>query len=797
MPQRRDLVTPDSHLSVHTVLACPPSTVLQYAACMSPPGASPLPAKRSATPRVARILAAASAVALLSAGGIARATGTTSGPVDGGGSKVAYIVRTATPPVIDGVLDDAVWAQANVIDDFHQVNPVEYAPPAQKTEVRLLYDSNALYIGVRLYDTEPDKINARVLRQGEGLGADDRFFVEIDTFNNHRSGYVFGMNANGVRFDGLFQNVTERQFNWDGIWDGAATIDKQGWTIEYSIPFKTLSFDPQSDTWGMNFQRTVARNYETSAWTSRNRRTDPSIMGEVKGFENLQQGMGLDVVPSLAVGRSKDFSAGGALDSNSKPSLDAFYKVTPALNAALTINTDFSATEVDNRQVNLTRFSLFYPEKRNFFLQDLDIFQFGRIGGSDAGAREFTNTASTRPSRENGRPFFSRRLGLSADGDQVDLNYGAKLSGRIGQRWEVGALAVQQDALGSIDKTNALVARVAANVLGESSVGLIATRGDPQSNTNNSLLGADFRYLNSRLPGGRSIQSEAWYQKTDTDGLDGKNAAMGIGVRMPNTTGLRGGFEVKELQENFRPALGYVNATGVRDQSMELGYLYRPDSTWLRSITTGLDVDRIDYLDDGSVQSQILSLRALELASSQRDQLKLRLIRDKEGLREPFEISDGVIIPPGIYEFDQSYLEASAGPQRRVSGNFTYQNGDFYGGKALTLKGALRWRPSSHFRSNIEYQYNDVSLPQGDFTVRLVRLEFDIVFSNTLSWVNLIQYDNVSETAGINSRLDWIPKAGREAFIILNHNLADLNRDSHFVSTYGDLTLKLNYTWRL
>jgi Carbohydrate family 9 binding domain-like/Domain of unknown function (DUF5916) len=746
----------------------------------------------SATLKVGRAHAFASLLLLASTGtGHALAQEVS---VDGGDSKVAYIVRTTEPPVIDGRLDDEAWALAPMIDDFHQVTPVEYAEPTQKTQVFLLYDSDALYVGVRLFDTEPEKINALVLRQGEGLGADDRFWVLIDTFNNRRSGYVFGMNANGVRFDGLFQNVTERQFDWDGIWQGAANIDDKGWTIEYAIPFKTLSFDPANDTWRMNFQRTVARYNENSAWASRNRRTDPSIMGRVKGFENLDQGLGLDVAPGLSLGKSKDFSASGK-QSDTKPSLDVFYKVTPSLNASLTLNTDFSATEIDTRQVNLTRFDLFYPEKRGFFLQDLDLFQFGRIGGSGIGFSELTNTATTRPSRENGRPFFSRRLGLDADGNQVDLNYGAKLSGRIGQRWELGALAVQQDQVGSFDRTDALVARLAANVLGESSVGIIATSGDPRSNTDNSLIGADFRYLNSRLPGGRSIESEAWYQETQTDGLEGDNHAMGVGFRMPNTTGLRGGLSVKELEQNFKPALGYVNSTGIRDQTMEFGYLYRPKSTWLRSITTGVDVDRIDYLD-GGVQSRIISLRALELDGHERDQFNLRFIRDEEGLRDPFEISDGVIIPPGVYEFDQYYLEGVAGPQRRVSGNFVYQGGDFYDGEQLSLKGAIRWRPSKHLRTNFEYEYNDVSLPQGDFTVRLIRMQFDAVFSNTLSWVNLIQYDNVSETLGFNSRLDWIPEAGHEAFLIFNHNLADPNHDHHFVSTYSDVTVKLAYTWR-
>jgi hypothetical protein len=461
----------------------------------------------------------------------------------------------------------------------------------------------------------------------------------------------------------------------------------------------------------------------------------------------------------------------------------------------LTFNTDFSATEVDTRQVNLSRFSLFYPEKRSFFLQDLDIFEFGRIGGSEAGMRQLTNKATSRASRENGRPFFSRRLGLNADGEQVDLNYGGKLSGRIGQRWDVGALAIQQDAYQGVDATNAIVGRISANVLPESTVGIIATRGDPQSNLDNSLVGADFRYLNSRLPGGRSVELQAWYQQTDTEGLHGDNRAAGVGFRMPNTTGFRGGFAVKELQANFNPALGYINNTGVRDQTLEFGYTYRPRGRWMRTVFSGLDADRIDYLD-GGIQSQTVALRALELVSNGRDQFNLRFLSTKEGLREPFEISDGVVIPPGLYDFNESYVEAQFGNQRVFAGGLVYRFGDFYDGTHASIKGSLRWRPSAHFRNSLDYQVDDVKLPYGDFTVRLLTWELDTVFSSTLSWVNLIQYDNVSESVGINSRLHWIPQAGREAFIILNHNLEDLNGDGQFTSMAADLTVKFGYTFR-
>ena len=247
---------------------------------------------------------------------------------------------------------------------------------------------------MRLFDAEPDLINARILRQGQAIGADDRFFVHLDPFNNRRSGYLFGVNPNGVRYDGIFEGVTQRQFDWDGIWQAAAARHPEGWVLEIAIPFKTLSFDPAATSWRMNFVRNIERKNEGMAWISRNRNTDLSTMGDVTGISQIEQGRGLDVVPSLSV---RDRRAIGTTPGSraTEPSVDVFYKITPQLNASLTVNTDFSATEVDDRQVNLTRFSLFFPEKRDFFLQDVDIFQFGRL-------------------QQDGRPFFSRKLGIDA-----------------------------------------------------------------------------------------------------------------------------------------------------------------------------------------------------------------------------------------------------------------------------------------------------------------------------------------------------------------------------------------------
>jgi hypothetical protein len=710
----------------------------------------------------------------------------------GGERKTVRIVRTATPPVIDGRLDEEVWQQAAIVDDLHQILPTEYASPSEPTEVLLLYDSDALYVAARMPHSDPDSMTANVLRQGEVFWGDDLFSVILDPFDDQRSGYRFQVNPNGIRMQALYQDTTHQLWDWNGIWDAAATQNNDGWVAEIAIPFKTLSFDPNNDTWGINFRRDLGAADERIGWVSYNRTQDPSNEGEVVGLAGLDVGRGLDVVPSLSLRENKDF-ASAATNFDPQPSLDLFYKISPSLNGSLTINTDFSATEVDDRQVNLTRFNLFFPEKRDFFLRDSDIFRFGRLGVIPGGGGSAPGSFP-RPTLENGQPFFSRSIGLSATGEQVGLDYGGKLSGRVG-RWDVGMLAIRQDAFQDVAASDLLVGRVAANVLPESSVGIIITNGDPRSNLSNSVFGTDFRYFNSRLPGGRTLEGEAWLQQSRTEGIEGNDGAWGLRLRSPNTNGFRGGLGVKELQENFNPAMGYVNRRGIRDSTAEIGYTLRPRAPRVRSIYSGVDAQRIDVLD-GALQTQVVTLRLLEMDNNTRDRLRLRYYASKEALQEPFEISEGVVLPTGQYEFGETELEIRGGPQRKVFGNFVYRTGDFYDGRRLGLSGQLGWRPSKHFRTTIDYSVNEVELPEGDFTTRLIQLRTDLIFSATLSWVTLIQYDNVSDTAGINSRLHWVPQAGREAYVVLNHNLIDTAEDLSFRSQTADLTLKYNYTFR-
>ncbi|HEX9877408.1 MAG TPA: carbohydrate binding family 9 domain-containing protein [Gammaproteobacteria bacterium] len=708
-------------------------------------------------------------------------------------AKFAQATRTATAPVIDGRLDDEVWQQARVIDDFHQIRPGNGAQPSERTEIYLLYDDDALYVGARLWDSEPEQIAASTLRHNQRLGADDRLAVIIDPFNTGRGGYRFETNANGVRHDMLYQNVSQTNAEWSVIWEVESRIDEQGWTFEMVIPFKTLPFDPSIDTWGFNFARAIRRRGEENVWVSRNRSYNPSIVGRVAGFSGLDPGLGLDVVPSIAVSQQKTYEP-STTDSETNPSLDVFYRVTPSLNASLTINTDFSAAEVDDRQVNLTRFSLFFPEKRDFFLNDADLFDFGRIGGRNFG----NDTASSQATRENGRPFFSRRLGLSSAGTPVDLEYGGKLSGRVG-RFSIGTLAMRQDEFQDVEESDIFVSRINANVLEESSLGFIITDGDPNSNLDNSVVGADFRYLNTRFPGGRVLEGDAWYQRSDTEGLTGEDSSFGLGIGMPNNTGLRGSVALKEIEENFKPALGFVNRSNIRDVTANLGYTHFLNGDFVLSAFGGVDLQRITFLD-GGLQSETIVGRLLELETQSEDEFVLRYHANREVVGEAFSIyedeSREVAVPIGDYSFDEISVTVSTASYRTFSGEMTYRDGDFFDGSRRNLGGSVTWRRSSSFQMGLNYDWNDISLPGGEFVTRLLGLSTEVIFSSRLSWVNLIQYDNVSELLGINSRLHWIPRAGQEGFLVLNHNLQDLDKDNSFHSSFSDLSVKLNYTFR-
>ncbi len=699
--------------------------------------------------------------------------------------KITEIARTSTPPVLDGKLDDSAWVGATVIEDLHQYEPVDHGEPTEKSIFYVVYDDENLYVGARLLDSHPDEIAARQMIQGQSVGVDDRIEIVIDPFNNMRAGYKFELNPNGVRRDGFFENPNRVNSDWDGIWYAEATVDEDGWTGEIAIPFKTLNFDPENADWGFSVGRSIPRKKEKMAWTSYDREINPGSTGILTGFSGLQQGKGLDIIPSISVAGNRDFAT-SVDDTQADPSLDVFYNFTPSLTGVLTFNTDFSATEVDDRQVNLSRFSTFFPEKRDFFLQDVDIFSFGARSNFGGG--------------RNGLPFFSRRIGLSDRGQPVDLDVGAKLTGRAGP-FNIGVLGVKQDGYQGrnefINDSDLFVARLAANVFEESSLGLIVTDGNPRSNLDNSLAGVDFRYRNTQLSSGRTVEGAAWYQESDTQGVVSNQSSYGLEFELPSSEGPFGRVEYEVIEENFNPALGFVNRSNYERARFWGGYRHRPKGhSWIRSNQIFISLQQYDNAITGELETQNIWARPFRIETHRGDRYSMQLKYEREVLTQPFEISDGIVIAPGDYDFSSYAIDFDWAKERAVAPKISFGEGDFYDGTRTEIEVGLDWRPSSRWFVGASYEYNDIELPGGSFTTRLIQLRANLAFNVKWSWVNLLQYDNVSDTVGINSRLRWNPRAGEDLYIVWNHESDSPTAFAHLTSRQSEFTVKYSRTFR-
>jgi hypothetical protein len=690
-------------------------------------------------------------------------------------------LRLEAAPIIDGRLDEAQWQGAAIITDLKQMKPGSCDAPSEPTEIRVAYDKDALYIGARIVDRRgPSAITANNMRQGSRLPDDDRLAFLIDPTGSGRGAFRFEVNLNSVRNDMIYQNG-ELQGDWDAIWDARSVLTDEGWSTEIAIPFKTLPNDPNVEAWGFNISRAIRSRGEEDVWVQRNRSWGPSIVGELAGIRDVDQGVGLDIVPTLGLRELRFFDNGVSDRQEANPSLDAYYRVTPALSASLTVNTDFSGTDTDARQVNLTRFNLFFPEKRDFFLKDADLFDFGRIA-------------------QDGRPFFSRNIGLSPTGTPIDVNYGGKVSGRIG-RWALGVMTVRQDRSGALDPSTLSVARVAADVLGESSVGMIATSGDPYSNNASSLIGADFLYLNSRFSGNRTLDGEAWVQKSSNSGVAGDQSAFGMGLRLIDNAGWEYGGEYSRLGKSFRPALGFVSRPGTQDIDAFVGYTQLTQALGLQRVYYGMEFSQT-RTNNNQLESQQLTFMPAEFETRGRDILMLSYTHEKEVLRAPFAIYTNpatgvpVVIPAGNYSFGSYGFKFVGGQQRRLVTNLDASRGSFYDGHKTTAALDATWKQSKYLSMRLGYSFNDIDLDAGDFTTRILTAGLNVNFSSRLSWTNLLQYDNVSETAGLQSHLHYIPKAGQELVVIVNHSSQDLDRDGNFRSVAAEYGARMSYTFR-
>ena len=326
---------------------------------------------------------------------------------------------------------------------------------------------------------------------------------------------------------------------------------------------------------------------------------------------------------------------------------------------------------------------------------------------------------------------------------------------------------------------------------------MILTNGDPRTNLGNSLVGADFRYRNTRLPGDRTLEGELWFQQSDSEGIDGEDTAWGLRIASPNSEGLRGELAYDTFSENFNPALGFVNRFGIARTELAAGYTYRPTShRWLRSIQAGFNFENFDKIS-GGLESRRFFLELLEAETHSGDDFSLNVARDREVLLEAFEIADGVVIPRGDYQFDSIGIELGGAQERSLAPEFDLDVGDFYNGEILSAAASLNWRPNEHLFLGLGYEYNDVYLPEGEFVTRLIQVEANYAFDVRWSWVNLIQYDNESYSVGINSRLRWNPRAGRDLYIVANHGFDANGAFSRLRSTDSSLSIKYTQTFRL
>jgi hypothetical protein len=685
------------------------------------------------------------------------------------------VTPTATPPKIDGVLDDAAWRSAAHSDTFRQVFPTENVAPTERTEIWVTYDADSVYVGVRCHDSGGAAgIRAYSMQRDQDNGSDDIVRIVFDTFHRQSDGYYFGLTAAGGKHDGLVQNKNEGNDQWDGLWFGRVSRDTAGWSAEFAIPVKSLAFDAANPTWGFNVLRSIRRKQEVVRWAGFSRaKSNLSLpdAGELHGITGMRQGRGLDFKPYASAVRHSD-PAGDERRLEFNPGFDLVWHVTPSLAATLTVNTDFADAEVDERQVNLGRFPLFFPEKRAFFTQDASLFTFGGIDSDPL-------------------PFFSRRIGLADDGTKVDLLGGLKVTGRAGP-WTVGLLDVQIGEHAGVDSKNLLVGRAALQVLAESSVGVTFTRGDPRINANNSLVGADFNYTNNHIAGDRVLTANASLQYTDSDYAHGQGGAGVLKVRFPNEP-YSANLWLQRIGNNYDPALGFVSRTGVNQVSFGNRYRWNFKDRPVTIVDVSVEANVFTDLH-GRLLDRSFWYPEVEVDTLSGDYVYFHYQDHREILDLPFAIRPGIVIPAGRYDWSAPRIIAGTTKSRPVDVRFDFQGGGFYGGTQRSYQGNLGWRPSSHLELGLNYTLRQIRLPQGKFDLRLGEARATYTFSPDLQLSLLAQYDNFSNELGANFRLKWTIRPGDELFFIVNQGY-DTVLD-RFRPTQNDTSLKGAWTIR-
>jgi hypothetical protein len=696
-------------------------------------------------------------------------------------STQAARIAPSDAPTIDGDINDGVWAKARPIAEFYQLEPKEGAPADERTVVRVLYDEENLYFAIEADDPAP--VTARIKQRDAGIDVDDIFRIYLDPDMSRRNGYIFEINPLGARREGLIQNNTDVIYQWNTLWSAKSRITAKGWTAEVVIPFRSISNGHHAD-WGFDLFRLVRKKNERIRWSSINKTIlsqDISHSGSLSGIDGVNAGLGLDVQGFALARYRKNWDSADGTGVSFRPSGNVFYKVTPSLTGTITYNTDFSDAPLDTRRVNIGRFSLFYPERRDFFLQDAAAFEFG---GAPL-------TVNNDP---NAAPFFSRRIGI-VGGEPVNILSGAKLSGDY-DGYGIGALSVMTaggaDVNGNrIGEQLLSVARVTAPVLDESKLGFIVTNGDPTGMSSNTVGGVDFQYRKSNFLGDKQVRADFYYEHS-ASGVSGQGDSFGGQIELPNEPWAYY-FRFKQVGSNFDPALGFVSRPGIREYQTRLAYRERLSGALLRWWEVGLWADTVTDLHD-TVQSGVPLNPWISLNFNSGDSGWGEMWEEHE-ITPEFTLPKGIVVPAGEYVFDTWHIHFDSAPGRLISTNADVQYGKYYGGKLLQTDVTLNVNPNETVSLGLRHVMQDMKMPGGNVTIQVGAVDASFNFTPDMYVRTQVQYDNISQAFALSVRYRWEFAPGTELLVVAGD---DATLDAHrYQSHQSQLSVRLGKTFRL
>lgn len=665
--------------------------------------------------------------------------------------RIVEAGRATTPIVIDGKLTEGAWDSVEPATDFIQVQPQHGQPATQQTEIRVLYDEANLYVGAICYDAEPDNIRISSLERDFSSQNTDLLGFILDTLNNDQSGFTFWVNPAGAQRDTQVDLDGERtNAEWDGVWDVATSIDERGWVAEIVIPFKTLRFTGASQQeWGFNAVRRTRRLNEDSIWTPLPLRvtsiTRVSWAGRLTGLEGLEQGRNLKIKP-FVIGSGDRTGPAGPSGGDIDAGVDLKYGFTPQLTFDATFRTDFSQVEADEQQVNLTRFNLFFPEKREFFLENQGIF----------------DVASTPGSSANVIPFFSRRIGLDDSGTPIPILGGTRLSGRAGS-YDIGMVVMRTEEDDARPADTFVVGRLRKTFRGTSTVGAIFTSRD-------STVAGDFNRLygvDSRLRFfDRKLDVISYFLSTETPDRSERGGAglLGVAWRGDRLT-WTGQYEA--VDEDFNPEVGFVRRSAMRHANSNVRWEQRvQNSARMRHyfLEGGADY----YTNPrGEVETRLQNA-GVGLALQNGAEVDVQVENAFDRLVEPFEIRPGIVLPVGDYDYLRYSVSANTDPSLPISGTLTASAGEFWNGTSRSIDGELNFQPNHHLSVSTTLGINAVELPAGDFTTTLVGTRVLYGFTNGMFLSSFLQYDATINQFSSNTRFRLIHRPLSDLFIVYN-----------------------------